>query len=137
MRDLTADLELVDVRTRIERPLPWLELARVSGRVTWHRDDTTQRLATDDLALVARAGAVVTPMDFTFEAALAQDGSYRSGRASADTVELAPIAMLAASLPMPAKLREDLAQYAPRGTLRNARYRWEGPADRPVSYAGE
>ena len=137
MRDLTADLELVDVRTRIERALPWLELARVSGRVTWHGDDTTRRIETQDLALVAREGAVVTPMDFTFEAAVAEDGTYRSGRASADIVELAPIATLAATLPMPAKLREDLVRYAPRGTLRNARYRWEGPADKPVSYAGE
>ena len=137
MRDLTADLELVDVRTRIERPLPWLELARVSGRVTWHGDETTRRIATQDLALVAREGAVVTPMDFTFEAAVAEDGSYRSGRASADIIELAPVATLAASLPMPANLREDLASHAPRGTLRNARYRWEGPADKPVSYAGE
>jgi uncharacterized protein (TIGR02099 family) len=137
MRDLTADLELVDVRARIERALPWLELARVSGRVTWHGDATTRRIATDDLALVARAGAVVTPMDFTFEAAVAEDGTYRSGRASADIVELAPVATLAASLPMPAKLREDLQLYAPRGTLRNARYRWEGPADKPVSYSGE
>jgi len=137
MRDLTADLELVDVRTRIERALPWLELAHVSGRVTWHGDATTRRIATDDLALVAREGAVVTPMDFTFEAAVAEDGTYRSGRVSADIIELAPVAALAASLPMPAKLREDLASYAPRGTLRNARYRWEGPAAKPVSYAGE
>ena len=137
MRDLTADVELVDVRTRLERGLPWLELARISGRMTWHGDDTTRRVETTDLALVARAGAVVTPMDFTFEAALGEDGVYRSGRASADVVELAPLAALAASLPMPAGLREDLARYAPRGTLRNARYRWEGPAAAPVSYTGE
>ena len=137
MRDLTADVELADVRTRLERDLPWLELARVSGRLVWHGDEATRRVETTDLALVARAGAVVTPMDFTFEAALGEDGRYRSGRASADIVELAPLAALAASLPMPARWREDLARHAPRGTLRNARYRWEGPTDAPLSYAGE
>ena len=137
MRDLTADVELVEVRTRLERELPWLELARMSGRVNWHGDATTRRVQTDDLALVARAGAVVTPVDFTFEAALGEDGRYRSGRVSADVVELAPLAALAVSLPMPAGWREDLARHAPRGTLRNARYRWEGPAEQPVSYAGE
>jgi uncharacterized protein (TIGR02099 family) len=137
LNDLTADLELADVRTRIERELPWLELASVSGRVTWHGDEATRRLETQDLALVARAGAAVMPMDFTFEAAVAEDGSYRSGRANADVVELAPLAALAAALPMPASLREQLARHAPRGTLRNARYRWEGPVEKPASYAGE
>ncbi|MEO8486999.1 MAG: YhdP family protein [Betaproteobacteria bacterium] len=137
MRDLTADVALVDVKTRLDPGLPWLELARVDGRLLWHGDDGTRRVETQDLSLVAKAGAVVTPMDFTFEAALAEDGSYRSGRASADVVELAPLAALATSLPMPAGWRADLARYAPRGTLRNARYRWEGPADKPASYAGE
>ena len=137
MHDLTADLELADVRTRMKPELPWLELARVSGRVKWHGDHATRRIETQDLALVARAGAVVTPMDFTFEGAIAEDGTYRSGRASADVVELAPLAALAAALPMPASLRDDLGRHAPRGTLRNARYRWEGPIDQPASYAGE
>jgi uncharacterized protein YhdP len=137
MRDLTADLELVDVRTRIERALPWLELARVSGRVTWHA--TTRRSASRPTTSRWCAARARSSRRWTSRSRRRsrRTGATAAGRASADTVELAPIAMLAASLPMPAKLREDLAQYAPRGTLRNARYRWEGPADKPVSYAGE
>jgi len=135
LREMTADLELARVNTRLEADLPWLELDRVSGRVGWRNDGATQRMTTRDLSLVARGGAIVTPVDFTFEAAVGEQGSYRSGRASANALDLAPVAAIAAGLPMPASWRERLAAHAPRGVLRDLRYRWEGPAGAPVSYA--
>ena len=135
LRELTADLELAKVNTRLEADLPWLELDRVSGRLGWRNDGVTQRMTTRDLALVARGGAIVTPVDFAFEAAVGEQGSYRSGRASANALDLAPVAAIAAGLPMPASWRERLAAHAPRGMLKDLRYRWEGPAGAPVSYA--
>ena len=137
VREMTADVELVDVDTRLSPTLPRLELASVRGRATWRSDAGTRRFATDDLELVARNGAAIAPIDFVYEAVVGDDGSFRSGRATANVVELAPLAALAASLPMPAKWREDLARHAPRGTLRDVRYRWEGPPDAPTSYAAE
>ena len=136
VRDMTADVELADVSTRLAS-LPPLELASVRGRVTWQSDQATRRFTADDLALVGRNGAALAPMDAVFEAVVGEDGTFRSGRASANVIELAPLASLAASLPMPATWREALARYAPRGTLRDARYRWEGPPDAPTSYAAE
>ncbi len=137
VRAMTADVELVDVDTRLAPSLPRLALASVHGRATWQSDAATRKFTTDDLALVARNGAAIAPIDFVYEAVVGEDGAVRSGRATANVIELAPLAALAASLPMPAAWRDDLARYAPRGTLRGARYRWEGPPDAPTSYAAE
>jgi uncharacterized protein (TIGR02099 family) len=136
VRDMTADVELADVSTRLGS-LPPLELASVRGRVTWQSDQATRRFTADDLALVGRNGAALAPVDAVYEAVVGEDGTVRSGRASANVIELAPLASLAASLPMPATWREALARYAPRGMLRDARYRWEGPPDAPTSYVAE
>mgnify|MGYP001179611315 CR=1 FL=1 len=137
VRDMTADVELADVSTRLAASLPRLELASVRGRVTWQSDPATRRFTADGLELVGRNGAALAPVDAVYEAVVGEDGGIRSGRLSANVIELAPLASLAASLPMPATWREELARYAPRGTLRDARYRWEGPADAPASYAAE
>jgi len=137
VRDMTADIELADVSTRLAPSLPRLELESVRGRVTWQSDQGTRRFKADDLALVGRNGAAIAPVDALYEAVVGEDGSIRSGRLSANVLELAPVAALAASLPMPATWREELARYAPRGTLRDVRYRWEGSADAPTSYSAE
>lgn len=137
MRELTADVELEDVRTVLEKGLPPLELQRIGGRVAWRADGATRRMSTEGLSLVAREGAVVTPIDFTFEASVAENGEYRSGRASAGRLDLAPIAAIAASLPMPASWRTELTRFAPRGTLRELRYRWEGASESPRTFAAE
>lgn len=137
MRELTADVELEDVHAVLEKGLPPLELERIGGRVAWRADGATRRMSTEGLSLVAREGAVVTPIDFTFEASVAENGEYRSGRASADRLDLAPLAAIAASLPMPASWRTELARFAPRGTLRDMRYRWEGSSEAPKTFAAE
>lgn len=134
-REIHADLELADVKTRLGATLPRLELSRVAGRLTWQSDATTQRLAARALSLVASDGATMPPIDFSFEASVGDDGRYRSGRANVGAVELAPLAALATRLPMPPEWREGLVARSPRGSVKEARYRWEGPADAPTSYS--
>lgn len=137
LRQVTADVELADVRARLDKELPPLELERVGGRLAWYAEGATRRVSTRDLSFVARAGAVVTPIDFTFEATVGGNGAFSSGRASADRLDLAPLAAIAASVPMPGTWRSELARYAPRGTLREAKYRWEGAAESPASFSAE
>ncbi|CAG0982804.1 hypothetical protein BURK1_01835 [Burkholderiales bacterium] len=137
VRDMTADVELVDVSTRLAPSLPNLELASVSGRVTWLGDNASRRFTTRDLALVTGHRVPIAPVDLALEGVVGDDGRFRSGRMSANVLELAPLASLAASLPMPERWRDVLARHLPRGTLRDARYRWEGPVDGPTSYAAE
>ena len=47
-----------------------------------------------------------------------------------DQLQLAPLVALAAHLPLPDRIRADLARFAPRGTLTHGRLRWEGAGRR-------
>ncbi len=48
-----------------------------------------------------------------------------------DRLQIEPLRDLAKHLPLPEKLRVDLARFAPRGTLTQGRVRWEGQLDAP------
>ena len=133
--DLTADLVLVDVRTQLANDLRPLELARVSGRVGWKHDAGHHELYTKALAFEAMDGTTLAPTDFTFMHDEAADGRGAEGKLTFVRVELAPLTMLAAHLPLPQSVRHDLARYAPRGTLNDGKYSWEGTAAAPTKFS--
>jgi len=133
-RDLTADLVLVDVRTQLADDLPPLELARVSGRVGWKHDAGRHELYTKALAFEALDRTTLSPTDFTFMHDEAADGRPAAGKLTFTRLELGPLTALAAHLPLPQGVRHDLARYAPRGTLNDGKYAWEGAADAPSKF---
>ena len=114
----------------------WLELAHLGGRLAWHGDAATRRSTTRRTSRSSRA--TVSSID--------ADGFRRSRPRSPRTAATAAAARARdasssrrssrwpRSLPLPATLRDDLARHAPRGTLSNARYAWEGPVDEPASF---
>jgi uncharacterized protein (TIGR02099 family) len=134
-RDVTADLVLADVRTQLGDGLPPLELVRLSGRAGWKHDAGRHDIYTKGLAFEAMDGTTLAPTDFTFVHDDAADGRPASGKLAFVRLELAPLTKLAAHLPLPQSVRRDLARYAPRGTLNDGKYAWDGSADAPAKFA--
>ena len=58
------------------------------------------------------------------------------GNASFNRIELAPLRQLAAYLPLPTRWRDDLARFAPRGTLDQVQMRWTGDITGPAAFDG-
>jgi hypothetical protein len=52
-----------------------------------------------------------------------------------ERLQLAPLVALSTHLPLPDRLRADLARFAPRGTLTHGKLRWSGTADAPTSFS--
>src|SRR5262249_14843207 len=63
-----------------------------------------------------------------------RDERIESGRIEFDRMQLAPLVALSTHLPLPDRVRSDLARFAPRGTLSQGRLRWEGTAAAPTSF---
>ena len=63
VREVVADVELADVRTRLARDLPPLDLAHLAGRVTWVQDGAQRSLSARGLALDGK-GVTIAPTDF-------------------------------------------------------------------------
>jgi uncharacterized protein (TIGR02099 family) len=133
-RDMVADLELVDVRTRLASDLPAVDLKYLSGRVTWQQDGAHRALTTRDLQLVERDGVAIPPTNLDLRFDVDADGETTSGRIASSRLELGPLSELAAQLPLPARVRDELARHAPQGTLSDAEYSWEGPVGSPSAF---
>ena len=129
-REIVADLELADVKARLDQELPELELAHLSGRAGWRGAMPQHEFFTDALAFVTASGARLDPTTLSDDARH-EYGAPASGHVEFDRLQIQPLRDLAAYLPLPEKLRVDLARFAPRGTLSQGRVRWEGPADAP------
>ncbi len=70
-----------------------------------------------------RASASTRP---TSSSRCATGAGRPSGQIEFDQLQLEPLVALAANLPLAARVRADLARFAPRGTLVHGRLRWEG-----------
>ena len=121
---LTADLALDEVRVRLGKKLPELDLETLRGRLEGSYKTGAWTLAGRKLELQAADGMRIVPTDF--QVAWQQDA--RSGRvtgsASASIVDLAMLRRLAAYLPLDARSRELLDRHQPRGRLAELRAGW-------------
>ena len=133
-RDVVADLELADVRTRARDRAAPLDLAHLSGRVTWQQEGVHRALTTRGLELVERNGASIAPTNLDLRFEVDAEGRATSGRIASSRLELGPLSQLAAQLPLPAQVRDELARHAPQGTLSDAEYAWEGPVGSPATF---
>jgi uncharacterized protein (TIGR02099 family) len=136
VESVVADLELEDVRAKLRRDLPPLDLVHVAGHVSVKQGSTEREVATRALTVAPRNGLPLGPLDFSLAYRVDGSGQATEGEARADRIELEPLAAIAAQLPIPTSFREQLAGRAPRGVLADATYAWKGPVEAPVSFRG-
>ncbi|MEO7402857.1 MAG: DUF3971 domain-containing protein, partial [Burkholderiales bacterium] len=143
----TADVALSGVEARLARDLPPLRLDSVSGRLGIAEGrpgrgflgigrEQTQSVSAfgQALALAQRGVAPVAPFDFTVRWEPASDRSPERGDARATRIDLAPLAALAESLPLPRAVRDALGGASPRGRLTDMTFGWTGPIEGPDTY---
>jgi uncharacterized protein (TIGR02099 family) len=133
-RNVVADVELADVRTRLGDALPPLDLERVGGRVSWKSEGARRTFAARALSFTSRNGVAVAPTTLEVRYDVGADGDANGGRVVFDQLELGPLSALAAQLPLPQRFRDDLERYAPRGTLSEAEYVWQGRLRDPQGF---
>jgi uncharacterized protein (TIGR02099 family) len=134
-REIVADLELADVKARLADDLPELDLDHLTGRAGWRSDETRHEMFTRNLAFTTRDGERLDPTNFTLTLNDPTQTRPASGQIAFDRLQLDPLAAFGAHLPLPTRIRADLARFAPRGTLSQGRLQWEGPAEAPTAYS--
>jgi len=159
LSELTADLALRDVRLRLAKTLPELELDRLHGRLGVAFSERGFAVSGKQLTLATQASAadaddgviagkgnaaaaephalpavLIPPTDFRIDWQPGADESVR-GSASASRVDLGALAALAGYLPLDARSRQLLADYAPSGLVSELRASWQGDAESMKEYA--
>ncbi len=131
---VVADAELADVRVAIESSLPPLELQHIVGRLQWQRRGTRSVVSGHDVSFTTKSGDVHALTDFGVDVDAAAGGAGAHGTLTFARADLAPLAAVAAQLPLPAAWREELATRSPHGAITGGRFTWQGPADDPAHW---
>ena len=136
---LTADMDLRDVVTKLGEAVPEMVLAELRGRAAWQQITTGFEVSTQHLAMRLQNGMVFPPTDFYFRSATASSKKrggveVPAGELRANLLQLENLAALAKYLPMEAELRTRLEAYAPKGKITDLAAQWQGTAEKPDSY---
>jgi uncharacterized protein (TIGR02099 family) len=131
---LTADLQLADVRAQLATDLSPLDIRWLSGRLAWRETEQGAEFSTRRLALQMAGGLSLPPTDFYLRMEHAADGHPGGGEVRANTLELANLVSLTGTLPLDQDLKKKLAEFAPRGRVFALRVKWQNGAGRPPGY---
>ncbi|MDQ6619349.1 MAG: TIGR02099 family protein [Pseudomonadota bacterium] len=134
LREVVADVELADVRTRLARDVPELALTHVSGRAGWRGERPVRDVYFHQFAFTTEAGQTLPPTDLSLHLRTTDQGVVERGRLEFDRLELQPLRELAQHLPVPVRWRNQLATLSPQGTVSKGTMQWEGPADAPTHF---
>lgn len=146
LRELTADLSLDEVKLRLARSLPEVELDHMSGRIGARFSASETSIDGRHVALVTRRptgggnapahGIHIDPTDFHVEwQHSTNEGGAVGGSATASALDLAALASLATYLPIDEGSRRLLDDFAPRGRISDLRTSWRGNAEHLQTYS--
>jgi uncharacterized protein YhdP len=131
---VTADLDLKDVVTRLGEDVPEMSMLKVQGRASWQEISGGFEVSTRHLMMRLQNGLEFQPTDFFFRSLYAHDSQRASGEIRANSLQLESLARLAKFLPIKADLRARMDAYEPRGTVSNLEAQWQGPPEKPDNY---
>jgi uncharacterized protein (TIGR02099 family) len=146
--DFTADLRLSNVTTRLRKDLQLLNLAQVSGRVSAREEFGAEHK--EELFSFGEHGYMIELTDFSMETndglklpttTIRQSFFPATGtepektEVTATELDLHTLANFIERLPLPAGQRRILADYSPRGQLKDFSAKWQGTYPAITSYA--
>jgi uncharacterized protein (TIGR02099 family) len=134
----TVDLALRDVALRLSKEVQPLQFQRLSARFEGEQGPHHARVSARRLAFATVDGVNWDDSNVDASWRLAQtpagDSELKAGEFSADRLDLASMASIAARVPLGETVRKGLAELAPRGTVLDLVARWDGPLDAPRQY---
>jgi uncharacterized protein (TIGR02099 family) len=134
LADAVADVRLANVKTRLAKDLPELELSELAGRVAWKWLALGFEFSTTKLELTTERGIKLHPADFLLRVGAARDKKPARGELYANALELEPLAALADQLPLDADLRKWLVEISPKGSVFDLAVGWNGEWREPAQY---
>lgn len=131
---LTADLVLRDVATRLTGNGPEMDVHYLRGRTAWRAVENGWELSTRQLTMRLHNGIHLHPTDFYLKIIPAGDSHPAGGELRANQLQLESLVSLANFFPLDAGLRSQLDAYAPRGRVSNLDMQWQGTQKKLLGY---
>lgn len=132
--EITADVQLSQVKTRLGRDLPELNVDALKGRIAWKLINDGFEVSTSRLDITTNA-IKLQPMDLALTYRHASERKPPKGELRANALDLGPLLMIADHLPFEPELRKDLDRYALRGSVYDLAVKWSGGWPQLVEYS--
>lgn len=150
--DITADLTLSDVSTRLRKDLQPLNLAQLNGRVFAREEFDAAAVSTSapalpmsgmrahtfsvsDFSLTTKEGLHLPPTTISESYAPGKNGKPDQTAIRAQRLDLQTLANFAGRLPLTPAQLQMLTDFAPRGELRDFSAEWQGAYPAFAAYA--
>ena len=131
---VTTDLALVDVQTRLASNLPPLDIRVLSGRLGWRDVTHGFEVSLNNFSLKLFNDFVLKPTDVFVSLSNLQDAETSSGEIRANLIELEGLAKMMEYLPLDRQFKLDYAEFSPQGMVENLQVKWQTDADRQLHY---
>ncbi len=125
LSQITVDLVLQDVATRLGDDVPEMDVHSLRGRASWQIAKDGWEISTRHMAMQLHNGLALQPTDFYFHSVASTPTQPSGGRLSANLLQLESLVSLANFLPLEAGLRSQLNAFAPRGRVANIDIGWQ------------
>ena len=131
---ITTDLALVNVQTRLAEDLPPLDIRVLSGRLGWREAAQGWEITMRKFSLKLFNNFVLQPTDIFFRLSDKQESGATSGEMRANLLELEGLGKLLEYLPVEHKLKTQFAEFSPRGRVDNLQAKWQIGSDKQLHY---
>lgn len=135
LEEVTADVGLGNLSTRLSPELALLEMRALQGRLSAKRAAGGYQIAGRQVALELQSGIRLPPAQFAVQWRPGDDKRAAQGEVRIDTLQLQPLADLGEFLPLPPQLRKMLADAAPQGGVSDLHFDWQGSLPNPQRYS--
>jgi uncharacterized protein (TIGR02099 family) len=128
---ITADMDLRDVVTKLSEDVPEMKMLEVRGRATWQELTGGYEVSSRQLAMRLHDGLELQPTDFYFRTVNSTEGQHANGEIRANLLHLETLARLTKFFPMGPDFRARLDAYEPRGKVSKLDIQWQGTLQKP------
>lgn len=131
---VTADLALVDVQTRLAADLPPLDIRVLSGRLGWKDVAQGMEIFSQQFSLKLSDNFVVKPTDVFLHLDNIGNIEKSSGEMRANLLELDGFSKLLEYLPVESGFKTRFAEFSPKGSISDLQLQWSRGYDKKMNY---
>ena len=132
-----ADLDLRQVRLRLDEQLPEMGFTQLSGRIAGQHDSAGWSVSTERLAFVNEQGLAWPGGNVRVQVGYATGQHPGRTQVQAEQLDLQALRELALGLPLPKAWHQQLGAHRLGGLVRKLRLQWEGTAEAPENLQGQ
>jgi uncharacterized protein (TIGR02099 family) len=131
---VTTDLALVDVQTRLASDVLPLDIRVLSGRMGWREVEQGFEITTRNLSLKLFNNFVLKPSDILVKLSSTKLPGSAFGEVQANLLELQGLGHLMEYLPLDPKFKKQFVEYSPQGRLEKLQATWRVDEDNQLRY---